>query len=84
VWKSTFVLLDKREEDCGHRPAQAKSENLSKNCPKTKKAGGVAEMIECLPISHKGLHSNHSNAKKMKHQILISATNLKKYTAAMK
>jgi hypothetical protein len=64
VWKSTFVLPDKWEEDCHHRQAMAKSENLYKNCPKVKKAGGVAEMVECLPITHKGLNSNHNNAKK--------------------
>jgi hypothetical protein len=63
MWKSTFVLPDKWEEDCGHRPAQAKSENLSKNCPKAEKAAGVAEMVECLPITNKGLHSNHSTDK---------------------
>jgi hypothetical protein len=24
----------------------------------------LAEMVECLPITHKGLHLNHSTAKK--------------------
>jgi hypothetical protein len=39
-------------------------------------------MVECLPITHKGLHSNHRTAKNGASKLVV-ATTLKKYTTGM-
>jgi hypothetical protein len=74
-----YVLLGKWEEECSHRQAQAKIENLSKNCSKVKKPGGVAEMLSaCLALTRVCIQTP------VHPKVLIVVTTLKKYTTTMK
>jgi hypothetical protein len=43
-----------------------KARHYLKNKPKAKRAGGVAEVVECLPSKPEALSSNPSNSKKKK------------------
>jgi hypothetical protein len=43
-----------------------KNKTLSEKQTKAKRAGGMTQVVECLPSKYKTLNSNHSTAKKKK------------------
>jgi hypothetical protein len=60
-------LGERDQEDQGLRPARANSlQNPFLKIPNIKMAGGVAQMIECLPSKYKGSESKPQHHKKRK------------------
>jgi hypothetical protein len=53
------------ESQCEASPGE-KERLYVKNKAKAKRAGGMTEMVECLPIKNKDLSSNPSNTRKIK------------------
>jgi hypothetical protein len=72
----------RNQEDQGSKPTwQIVPETLSQKNPSQKRAGGVAQVGECLPSKRKALCSNPSNIKKKKfkwncHMVLLCSITL--------
>jgi hypothetical protein len=56
-------LGNRNQEDQDYRPAKANCEPLSKKYPKQNRAGGVAQVLECLSSKHKARSSNPNTKK---------------------
>jgi hypothetical protein len=84
-WFTAAILATQEAEIRGivvrSQPGQIAHEILSLKYPTQKRAGGVAQVGECLPSKRKALCSNPSNIKKKKfkwncHMVLLCSITL--------
>jgi hypothetical protein len=63
------------------QPRQIVHKTLSRKYPTQKRAGGVAQVVECLLSKHEVLSSNPSTRKKERQQLEDTVSYLKLFTA---
>jgi hypothetical protein len=63
---NTSYLGDRDQEDLWFEASQNNRETLFQKYPTQRGAGGVAQVVECLPNKYKVLSLNPSAAKKKK------------------